>query len=259
MTLKVLSSNSTANGYVLYNAEEALVIEAGVPVSWVKKEVGYDTKKVKAVLVSHEHVDHAAHLVEYLSAGMTVAASAGTIKEKDVKQWARAKAVERGKTYTFGGFTVLPFKVEHDAAEPLGFLISHKETGVILFATDTKSMPYHIAGVTTFLIECNYDDETIGERVESGEANPYQASRVVKSHLALSTCKEFLRWSDLTETERIVLIHLSNDNADADHFRREVRRAVASPHGHTPIFVTTAKADDEYDVTKKVANSTTSF
>lgn len=52
---------------------------------------------------------------------------------------------------------MLPVKTEHDAKEPLGFLIYSRTTREkLLFATDTYYIRYRFPGLTHIMIECNY-------------------------------------------------------------------------------------------------------
>jgi phosphoribosyl 1,2-cyclic phosphodiesterase len=57
MKLSVLASGSKGNCYCLENANECLIIEAGIPFLSVKKHLTFDVLKIVGVLVSHEHFD----------------------------------------------------------------------------------------------------------------------------------------------------------------------------------------------------------
>lgn len=56
MILKVLGSGSSGNCYILHNEEEALIIDAGVHFNQVKEYLDFDLKKIKGLLVSHQHL-----------------------------------------------------------------------------------------------------------------------------------------------------------------------------------------------------------
>ena len=66
MKLKVLGSGSSGNCYILENDTEALIIEVGVPFKDVKVALNFDIKKIKAVIVTHEHGDHRRYWYEYV-------------------------------------------------------------------------------------------------------------------------------------------------------------------------------------------------
>ena len=55
MFLNVIKSGSEANGYVLQNDNEALILECGCSFLECKKVLGFNVKKVTACLISHGH------------------------------------------------------------------------------------------------------------------------------------------------------------------------------------------------------------
>ncbi len=226
MRLRVLSSGSDANGYVLYNGSEALVIECGVPYGQCLKALGFNRSAIAGAIVSHEHGDHAKYVKQYLDNSVPVYASRGTLDnvQKGVNE-RLARPVRCKELFRAGGFSILPFDVEHDAAEPFGYLVSHDETGVFLFATDTYYLRYRFAGLNQILIECNYDTDIIDKNVEDGVVPRFVRDRVNRSHMSLRTTISTLEASDLSRVVNIVLLHLSGRNSDPVLFRSEVEKA----------------------------------
>ena len=227
MTLTILGSSSAANGYVLDNGREALALECGCPLHYLKRTLGFDLRRVCGVLLTHEHADHARHALKYIEAALPLYASQGTLMAlpDEVCTSPYSHPVRSPRPFRVGRFHVLPFDVRHDAAEPLGFLVSHPEMGSLLFATDTRLLPYTFPGVRTWLLECNYDAALLAENVRRGEVSEAQRVRVVESHMSLDTCRETLQANDLTAARRIILIHLSDRNSNAAAFRKTIARA----------------------------------
>ena len=233
MALKVIGSSSEGNAYVLQNAGEALLLEAGESFKKVLPAFNYDVSKVQGVLVTHEHGDHAGHLSEVLKYGLPVYATAGTIE--GAKRYTRKTDYQpiaikgnRGSGYesfTLGGFTVIPFPTQHDANEPVGFYIWHKETGGVLFATDTFYIKNRFAGLSNILIECNYDQAQLEANLITGKIDAERYRRVRHSHLSYTTCLQVLQANDLSAVHNIVLIHTSRDNGDARSFREGIALA----------------------------------
>lgn len=233
MELKVIGSSSEGNAYVLQNAGEALLLEAGE--SFKKKvlpALDYDVSKVQGVLVTHEHGDHAGHLNDVLSYGLPVYATAGTIE--GAKRFMKRTLYEpvvierNGDGYQrlqLGGFTVIPFPTKHDANEPVGFYIWHKETGGVLFATDTFYIKNRFAGLSNILIECNYDQNKLEANLIAGKIDAERYRRVRRSHLSYTTCLKVLQANDLRAVHNIVLIHTSRDNGNAQSFREGIALA----------------------------------
>lgn len=219
MKLTVLGSSSSGNCYIIQNSTEALVIEAGVRFSDVQRALCFDLEKVSACLVSHEHGDHASQAAQFVAHCIPTYASAGTIEALQFKS-SFLKRCEARRQFIAGRFSVLPFAVKHDATEPLGFLISHPDTGAILFATDTYYLPNRFANLRHMLIECNYIESVLKENVDSGRVPDVVAERVHQSHMELETTLGVLRANNLANVRNIVLIHVSGSNSDKELMRR---------------------------------------
>jgi phosphoribosyl 1,2-cyclic phosphodiesterase len=225
MRLIVLGSGSLGNCYILENDNTALIIEAGLALTKVKQALGYNISKVVGCLISHEHGDHAKYAIKYAEAGIDVYASAGTLTTLSIPNHRSHTIKEKEKAYIgVGQFAVTPFNIKHDAKEPLGFLISHAETGMILFITDTYYLPYRFKGgeLNQVIIEANYDEDIINDNMTSGKLSPFVRNRTIKSHMSIETCMEALAANNLTKVNNIVLIHLSHGNSDPKEFKNKV-------------------------------------
>ncbi|MDR1881784.1 MAG: MBL fold metallo-hydrolase [Prevotella sp.] len=230
MELKILGSSSAGNCYVFDNGKEALVVECGIPFQEVKKAVDFDISRIVGCLVSHEHGDHAKNVQKFLDARIRLFASIGTIQkmgiiEKIITAAFYPIALKAREKQVVGNFTILPFDVQHDAAEPFGFLIQHYEMGTVLFATDTYYLPYRFNGLNNILIECNYRLDLLEANIEAGRVHAITRDRTIQSHMSFDTCKEALLANDLSAVNNIVLIHLSDSNSNALEFQQGIREA----------------------------------
>lgn len=244
MQLKVLGSSSKGNCYVMTNGSETLIIECGVNISDIKRAIGFSFASVAGVLLTHEHNDHAKSAHEVMAAGLTLYASAGTIRAIDAGTNHRAQVMTHGKLQSIGLFSVLPFKVEHDCAEPFGFMIHHPDCGNILFLTDTYFVRDTFKGLSHILIEANYCMNMVRQRMADGYMPDARAKRLMKSHMNLETCIKTLRANDLSQVRSITLIHLSDGNSNAEYFQKSVTAATGKP-------VTIADAGVVIDLSKK--------
>ena len=217
MSIKVLASGSAGNCYLLETEKETLIIECGIRYKDILKGLNFDLNKVVGCLISHEHGDHSKAINEIMNAGIDVYMSAGTKEGISFKSPAthRINIAEHGKRYRIGGFGIVPFVVEHDTKEPLGFLIQHRELGKILFATDTYYLRNTFRDIDHIFIECNYSEDILDE------IPPYRA-RVLKSHMSLETLKETLMAWDLRRVKDITLIHIREGNGEPQRFRKEI-------------------------------------
>jgi len=223
MQLKILGSSSKGNCYILENEAEALIIECGVNIFDIKKALGFSFNKVAGCLVTHEHGDHAKSIKEVLLMGANIYTSRGTIRSLalDVHHH-RLKTIKAGDMFQVGNFKVIAFKVQHDVAEPLGFIINHKEIGNVLFITDSYYVENTFKNIHNVIIEANFSKEIVAKRMSDGYLPDYRASRLFKSHMSLETCKKTLKANDLTKVQNIVLIHLSDGNSHAENFKTEI-------------------------------------
>ena len=203
MNLKVLGSSSAGNCYIFENETEALILEAGISAKRVKMALGFNLTKVVGCLISHEHGDHAKYAHDIGLMGITAYASEGTIEA--IGPTHRTHVLKAKVKHKIGGFTVLPFPVEHDVQEPFGYLINHHEMGNVLFATDTYFLQYTFAGLNNILIEANYALDILDEKVAKGSVHIAQRQRVLTSHMDIETCKEVLKANDLSAVNNIVL------------------------------------------------------
>lgn len=217
MKFHVIGSNSAGNAYLLEAATETLLIEAGINFSIIKKALKFKISNVSAI-VSHSHGDHSKFIKNVMNAGIPVYSGKETFEACGVADHHRAKVMEPWNNYKVGGFTIKPFPVNHDVP-CFGFMIEHSEMGLAVFLTDTYFSDFTFPEVNQFIVECNHATDIM----EAGDQHKFLRDRIIQSHMNLETCKDFLEANDLTAVNNIVLIHLSDRNADAKRFRREVQ------------------------------------
>lgn len=221
MKLTVINSNSAGNCYILENENEALLIECGVRLDRIKKAINFNLTKIKGCILSHAHQDHSGFANQVMGAGINVYTSKGTRLAIGLMSH-RLKDIKAHETFTVGGFTIYPFDVKHDCAEPLCFIINHPDFGNLLFLTDSYYVGYTFPDLNNILVEANYCQDIVDVKVRSGASPAFLRNRILQSHMSIKTCKEFLAANDLEFVNNIVLIHLSDSNSDSVRFQREV-------------------------------------
>jgi len=243
MNLKVLASGSRGNCYILSNESEAIIIELGVAFKLVKEALGFELSKVVGCLVSHEHGDHAKYIPQAIEAGVDVYSSRGTFEALGVSGH-RVHHLVPEALFKIGPFKVIPFPVEHDCSEPFGFLIYHPECGNILFATDTCFLQYTFPGLNNIMIEANYDQEILEEGIRAGRTPELIRKRVMNNHMELGVLVDTLKANDLSQVNKIVLIHLSEKSGDPDLFQKIIEEATGKN-----VFVAAPGLDIHFDKT----------
>lgn len=229
MKLKVLGSSSKGNCYLIEAQNEKLILDAGINFKDVQQELKFNFSGIKGVLVTHEHMDHLKYAPNFALNGIDIYASAGTFAKLDLKGH-RFKIIKALEQFEIGNFVILPFDTQHDAAEPLGFLIQYKLTGEkLLYATDTYYIKYKFSKLNYLLLECNYNTEIAKENVKNGVINKTRYTRLLESHFSLENVLKFLQANDLTHTKNIILCHLSNDNSNQEIMKNKVYEQTGIP------------------------------
>lgn len=220
MKLKVVSSGSVGNSYIVYNDDEALIIECGVRFKFIKEALNFNLAKVVGCLVSHSHLDHSKSAKDVMAAGINIHCLPETAETFGIKSH-RISPVQVEKPFKVGGFKVVAFPLQHNVP-CVGFLIEHKETGRFCFITDTCYCEYVFPGMANVIVEANYCRTLLSDRYEAGLEVGFLRDRIIRDHMSLETTKEFLKANDLARVNNILLIHLSDRNAHAERFKEEI-------------------------------------
>lgn len=223
MDVRILASSSSGNSYRVSDGQTSLLLECGIPIQKIKERLGFRLSSIDGCLVSHEHKDHCKAVEDIVKAGIDVYLSTGT-KEAIGVDGHRIKAVKARQQFGIGTLTILPFETEHDAKEPLGYLIySNVTKDKLLFATDTYYIRYKFKDLTHIMVECNYASDILQSNIQEGLIPESLRKRLLESHFSLANVKNFLLANDLSKVQEIYLMHLSSGNSDAERFKREIQ------------------------------------
>ncbi|HEX2866524.1 MAG TPA: MBL fold metallo-hydrolase [Ignavibacteriales bacterium] len=226
--VKVLGSSSSGNCYILTAEKEVLLLECGIHAKKIMHGLNFNVSNVAGCLITHEHKDHSLSARDLTRSGIDIYASQGTLQAIGLDGH-RSHVIKAKEHFELGGFTILPFETQHDAAEPLGFLVYHPAFGKLLFATDTYYIQYKFQELKYIMVECNYSTEIADGNVAAGILNPALRRRLQRSHFSLENVKRFLQANDLSQVEKIMLMHLSSGNSDAVRFKNEIEKLTGIP------------------------------
>lgn len=221
--ITTLASGSKGNCYHITDGHTPLLLEAGIRFKEIQRQLNFQTTDIKACLITHEHKDHCMAIKDVLKMGIDCYMSAGTKEALNIENH-RLKVVESRQQFSIGTWTILPFDVQHDVSEPLGFLLANKAGEKLLFATDTYYIKYRFKGITHLLVECNYDLDTLNANVASGKVHSAMKRRVMRSHFSLENLIDFIKANDMEKLQEIHLLHLSDSNSNEEKILREVAR-----------------------------------
>lgn len=242
MEIKVLASGSTGNCYLVRSGQSSLLLDAGIPAKRIREGCDYRLSQISGCLVTHSHGDHCKAVKDLLAASVPVympekeIAAAGfpahhrlhPLKRRSVGFNAASPQTLSYEVFEAGTFAVRPFQTFHDTPEPVGYFIAGGEPGTVenlLYFTDTYYLQGRFRNLNYIIGECNYDSETMWEKVESGETPAARAKRLFSTHMSLNHFLDFLKCVENPETIRqIYICHMSDDHGNEANIREAVQR-----------------------------------
>lgn len=217
-----IGSSSAGNAYRITDGATTLLLEAGLRFPDLRRALDFRVSEIAGCLITHEHLDHCKAAADLAKAGVTIYASAGTLGALQLPDH-RTVVVEAKKQFTIGTWTILPFDVEHDVEEPLGFLMINQAGEKLVFVTDSYYCRYRFPGLTHIMIEANFSERILDENIVAGRVPQAMKRRLIRSHFSLEHAKDFLKANDLSKVSEIWLLHLSDTNSDENVFKREIQ------------------------------------
>ena len=219
MDIKVIASGSSGNAYLIGDGRTRLLLDAGIPFRRIQIGCGFRTSTIDACLVTHRHGDHAAAIPKLIQRGITVYSNDNVAERYKGVQ----KLTER-KEYPIGTFRILPFMAEHDVP-CFGYQVTSQETGEkLVYITDSAYVRYTFTGLTHIMIEANYAEDIMIGNVRDGKVPLSLAARIAGTHMSIGTLLDLLRANDMTKVRQIYLLHLSDNNSDAEAFKKMVQQ-----------------------------------
>ena len=218
-----IASGSSGNCIFVGTDHTNVLIDAGISgkrVTEVLHAIDRDPKELDAILITHEHSDHIKGLgVLARKYGIPVYSTQGTIQTM-LEQNMLGKVdsslfhtVAPDIRFEIGELAVLPFRVSHDAAEPVAYRFSCGEKSVAV-ATDLgyydDYIVDHLRGLDAVLIESNHDINML----QVGSYPYYLKQRILgrKGHLSNDNAGRLLGEILNDRMKAVMLGHLSREN-----------------------------------------------
>ncbi|SDM05783.1 MBL fold metallo-hydrolase [Pedobacter antarcticus] len=217
-----LNSGSNGNCYYIGNAEEAVLIDAGISCRETEKRMlrmNLSIDKVKAVFVSHEHTDHIRGLqVLAKKYRIPVYITPGTYQNSKLAIPEELLLHFNGcQQITIGKLQVHTFPKIHDAADPHSFMVCQGELKIGIF-TDLgdvcENLSHYFSQCHAAFLETNYDTDML-----SNGSYPYYLKRRIsggKGHLSNLQALELFKTCRSSRLSHLLLAHLSRDNNHPD-------------------------------------------
>ena len=251
-----LASGSSGNCLVAHARDMVssthLLIDCGLNLRDTERRlarVGLEPGAVDAVLVTHEHGDHAGCVFDFAAAhNVPVFLTQGTLRalraEGKLHDGIRYQVIRGEQKFAVGAMEVMPFTVPHDAAEPVQFVLSDGSArlGVITdIGVSTRHVEQTLSGLDALVLECNYDRDMLW----SGGYPKWLKERIGGpfGHLDNLESARLLGALDRSKLKHIIGAHLSQQNNKPEI----VRSVLAQCLNCEPDWVGLATQDAGFD------------
>lgn len=241
MNLHIIASGSSGNCSCVEYGSKYIFIDAGVPVSRVRGVLGELNKDSDiSLFITHEHSDHISGFIPFVNKySPKVYASEKTADILMAKGANPDKlfVLDADSNYDMGDYSVLPFRVAHDAVEPFGYKFDFGEK-IISFATDLGIVSDYIRrsveGSSVMLLESNYEDRLL----KTSRYPSYLKSRIAgtKGHLSNKDAYKFIGEMSGCGLKRCFLAHVSENCNDYDLLDKYAKSCVDFYHVETEVI-----------------------
>ncbi|MCD5414930.1 MAG: MBL fold metallo-hydrolase [Clostridiales bacterium] len=216
-----LASSSKGNCHFVSDGDNYLLFDAGLSGVKIQNKlirIGINPEQLTGIVISHEHNDHIQgagvlsrrfDIPIYANEGTwdVMKNKVGEIKLENIRSFATEKLFE------LNNFIVNPFRISHDARDPVGFAIGSNGTNICI-VTDLgyvdESIIKHVAGADLVVLESNHDEEML----KVGRY-PYSLKRRILSeigHLSNESAGVAILKMIEKNVKKVTLAHLSEEN-----------------------------------------------
>src|SRR6201988_188721 len=266
MKITVLGSGFNCKAVLIVDGDTRVLVDAGLSAKEIARRlamVGEDVQRLDAVLVTHEHGDHAGGLRVLLgSVDCPVYISGKTldayISEKENvsndEPRRRAKAlrdrveqIESSRDFRIGEIDFHPFTIPHDAVDNFGFTATHqgvKIATVMDFGHITTLVTERLRGCAAIVIESNHSKDML----KACDSYPWELKQRILSrlgHLSNEDLADWLKAGFDGCAKHLVLAHLSQraNNPYLAQITADVALQERAPlfYGYTQVSLSSPK------------------
>lgn len=210
----IISTGSQGNAVII---NDVILIDCGVSFKALKPFY----RALKIVLLTHIHSDHFSKTtIKALARERPTLRFgcgkwlAGALIQCGVNK-ANIDVFDFNKMYGYGICNIIPVPLVHNVPN-CGYKIHFENGGKMIYATDTNNLN----GVTArnydlFLVEANYEDEIIQEKIrQKKEAGEYAYEmQVIHNHLSKAKCDDFI-YKNIGANGSYVYLHCHKDEVE---------------------------------------------
>jgi phosphoribosyl 1,2-cyclic phosphodiesterase len=246
-----LASGSSGNCLVAEASGTVVLVDCGLTLTETERRLarlGLEPSQVSAILVTHEHGDHADGTFEFAAAHrVAVYLTHGTLAalkaQGKVLDGVALSIVNGRQSFFVDGIQLMPFTVPHDAREPVQFVLSDgaSRLGVLTDAgISTPHVVRMLSGLDALVLECNYDYDMLW----NGGYPRWLKERIAGPFGHLDNCEteRLLAALDRSRLKHVIGAHLSQQNNRPELARAALARAM----GCEESWISLATQDDGF-------------
>ena len=214
MQFSVISSGSKANCTFVESGSTRILIDCGLSARQTERrllELGIDPSSIEALVITHEHSDHI-NGIPVFSKKFKIPVYANEGTAEFIPARFALELFATGKPFCIGSLKINPFRIVHDAIDPVGFVIE-AEGLKFTQATDLgKVTPLVVdaaRGAHALVFESNHDIDLL-----YASDYPWDLKQRIHSshgHLSNEASAELLTEVCHSDLLHIVLAHISEN------------------------------------------------
>lgn len=217
MHLHVLASGSRGNATIVEGDTGSVLIDCGLSCRELEsraRELEVDLKKLKALLITHEHSDHVSGVSVFERRyGLPIYASEKTMQARKYLAPLSFTPITNSAAFEVAGMQVKCFPLSHDVADPIAFRFE-QDGDSIAYCTDTgvllpEAMEL-LSDARILALESNHDIRML----ETGAYPSYLKERIKgeRGHLSNEQASEAALKLVGENTRYLIAMHLSQEN-----------------------------------------------
>lgn len=209
MIITNLASGSKGNATIVETEEINILIDAGLPLSNLKKRLKKPFPKIDVLIITHTHTDHIKGIESIVKKYNPIIY---TGKNDLYQKVQKGTNINQDNNFKLASIEIETFNLSHDVP-CIGIKIKDNEHEII-YITDTgyikEKTLEKIKNKDMYIIESNYDEEML----MNGSYPFYLKQRIrsPKGHLSNDDTVRYLKQLIGPKTKYISLAHLSEEN-----------------------------------------------